>query len=146
MVADRFTLTASSDVHFWKHGGIGDTKLCCDVGAGHESAGEVIAVGSEVTKWKVGDRVAIEAGIPCGQASCEQCVHGDYNLCPHMVFHSCPPYHGTLTRYLLHPAAWLYALPDSVSYEEGALCEPLAVGLAAVERSGAKLGDGVLVW
>lgn len=53
---------------------------------------------------------------------------------------------GTLTRWHLHPAEWLHRLPDSVSFEEGALCEPLAVALAGIERSGLRLGDSTLIW
>jgi L-iditol 2-dehydrogenase len=62
------------------------------------------------------------------------------------VFFSTPPYHGTLTRFHNHPATWLHHLPDNVSFEEGALCEPLAVALAGIERAGVKLGDQVLIW
>lgn len=53
---------------------------------------------------------------------------------------------GTLTRWHLHPAEWLHRLPDSVSFEEGSLCEPLAVALAGIERSGLRLGDSTLIW
>jgi L-iditol 2-dehydrogenase len=77
------TLTlARSDVHFWKHGHIGPTMIVTDeCGAGHESAGEVVEVGSGVTSLSVGDRVAIEAGVPCGQADCDPCRTGRYNAC-----------------------------------------------------------------
>lgn len=63
-----------------------------------------------------------------------------------MVFFSSPPYHGTMTRFHAHPAAWLHRLPDNVSYGEGALVEPLAVGLEAVEVANVRLGDPVLIW
>lgn len=53
---------------------------------------------------------------------------------------------GTLTRWHLHPAAWLHRLPDNVSFEEGSLCEPLSVALAGIERADLRLGDPVLVW
>lgn len=55
-------------------------------------------------------------------------------------------YLGTLTRWHLHPAQWLHRLPDTVSFEEGSLCEPLAVALAGIERSGLRLGDPLLIW
>lgn len=64
---------------------------------------------------------------------------------PNVVFFSTPPYHGTLTRWHLHPAQWLHKLPDNVSFEEGALCEPLAVALAGLERADVKLGDPLLI-
>ena len=65
---------------------------------------------------------------------------------PRVVFFSTPPYHGTLTRFHAHPAAWLHRLPDNVSYEEGSLCEPLSVALAGIERAGIRLGDQVVIW
>lgn len=142
----RATGICGSDVHFWKHGRIGDSMVVSDeCGSGHESAGEVVEVGEGVTQWKKGDRVAIEAGVPCSQPSCEACRMGRYNGCPDVVFFSTPPYHGTLTRWHLHPAQWLHRLPDNVSFEEGSLCEPLAVALAGIERSGLRLGDATLI-
>jgi L-iditol 2-dehydrogenase len=86
-----------------------------ECGSGHESAGEIVEVGEGVTQWQVGDRVAIEAGVPCAQ--CDACRTGRYNACellsfrkawdsglmrkvgPNVVFFSTPPYHGTLTRW-----------------------------------------------
>lgn len=59
-------------------------------------SGQVIEIGEGVTSVKVGDRVAVEAGIPCGE--CEFCRIGRYNACPTVVFFSTPPYHGTLVR------------------------------------------------
>lgn len=73
---------ASSDVHFWKHGHIGPTMIVTDeCGAGHESAGEVVELGPGVTHLKVGDRVAIEAGVPCSLPDCDPCRSGRYNAC-----------------------------------------------------------------
>ncbi|TEB36567.1 L-arabinitol 4-dehydrogenase [Coprinellus micaceus] len=140
LVHVRATGICGSDVHFWKHGCIGESMVVKDeCGAGHESAGEIVEVG------EVGDRVAIEAGVPCTKASCDDCRTGRYNGCKDVVFFSTPPFHGTLTRWHLHPAHWLHRLPDHVSFEEGALCEPLAVALAGVERSGLRLGDPLLI-
>ncbi|KZO93651.1 GroES-like protein [Calocera viscosa TUFC12733] len=142
----RATGICGSDVHFWKHGRIGDTMVVSDEnGLGHESAGIVYSVGEGVTQWKVGDRVAIEAGVPCSKPSCDFCRTGRYNACPDVVFFSTPPYHGTLTRYHLHPAGWLHRLPDNVTFEEGALLEPLTVALAGIERSSLRLGDPLLI-
>ncbi|WVR06191.1 hypothetical protein IAU60_003221 [Kwoniella sp. DSM 27419] len=142
----KATGICGSDVHFWKHGAIGPTMVVRDeCGSGHESAGEIIEIGEGVTQYKVGDRVAIEAGVPCGQADCDPCRTGRYNACQRVVFFSTPPYHGTLTRYHAHPVSWLHRLPDNVSYEEGSLCEPLAVALAGLERAGTKLGDTVVI-
>jgi L-iditol 2-dehydrogenase len=116
-----------------------------DHGLGHESSGVIVEVGPDVRRWKVGDRVAIEPGIPCGKATCHFCRTGRYNACPDVVFFSTPPYHGLLTRYHLHPEAWLHKLPESLSFEEGSLLEPLSVALAGIERAGLRLGDEVLI-
>ena len=62
-----------------------------------------------------------------------------------MVFYSSPPYEGTLRRYHVHPAAWLHRMPDALSYEEGALLEPLSVALAGIDRADLRLGDPIVI-
>ncbi|KAF5009446.1 hypothetical protein FDECE_4329 [Fusarium decemcellulare] len=145
LVHVRATGICGSDVHFWKKGGIGDMIVTGANGLGHESAGIVIAVGSGVTRFKPGDRVAIECGIPCMKATCFYCRTGQYNACPDVVFYSTPPYHGTLARYHVHPQEWLHKIPDSMTYEEGSLVEPLSVALAGIERSNLRLGDPLVI-
>lgn len=109
---------------------------------GHESAGEIIAVHPSVTNLKVGDRIAVEPNIPCGH--CEPCLAGRYNGCENDVFLSTPPAHGLLRRYVNHPAVWCHKIGD-MSYENGAMLEPLSVALAGIQRAGVRLGDPVLV-
>jgi L-iditol 2-dehydrogenase len=75
----------------------------------------------------------------------DQLTNHSLPACPDVVFFSTPPFHGTLTRWHLHPAAWLHRLPPSVSFEEGALCEPLAVALAGIDRANLRLGDPVFI-
>ena len=77
----RWLTLDRSDVHFWKHGRIGDLIVNSETGAGHESAGEIIEVGEGVTQFQVGDKVAIEAGLACGQVDCMPCHTGRYNAC-----------------------------------------------------------------
>lgn len=89
--------------------------------------------------------MALECGIPCSLATCTFCRTGQYNACPDVVFFSTPPHHGTLRRYHAHPEAWLHKLPDHVSFEEGALLEPLTVALAGVDRSGLRLADPLVI-
>ncbi|KAJ0317982.1 hypothetical protein Brms1b_004581 [Colletotrichum noveboracense] len=145
LVHVRATGICGSDVHFWKAGHIGEMVVTGENGLGHESAGDVVAVGPNTTKFKVGDRVALECGIPCMKASCFFCRTGRYNACPDVVFYSTPPYHGTLTRYHVHLEDWLHKIPETISYEEGSLLEPLSVALTGIERSGVRLGDPVVI-
>lgn len=132
-----------SDVHFYETGCIGTTPIVGDLILGHECAGTVEAVGDRVKHLKPGDRVVIEPGIPCGH--CEFCKSGRYNLCPDVQFISCPPYQGAMRNYLTHPAHLAYKLPDEVSSLEGALVEPLCVGMHAAQLGGVQLGDTVVI-
>ncbi|XP_017868649.1 PREDICTED: sorbitol dehydrogenase-like [Drosophila arizonae] len=115
-----------SDVHYLTKGRIGHFVVTKPMVIGHESAGVVAKVGSKVKNLAVGDRVAIEPGVPCYK--CDHCKQGSYNLCPDMVFCATPPYDGNLTRYYKHAADFCFKLPDHVTMEEGALLEPLSVG------------------
>lgn len=114
------------------------------IGLGHECAGTVAAVGSKVTKFKVGDRVNIEPGVPCGK--CRFCLSGHYNICPDVDFLATQPnYRGALTNYITHPEAFTYKLPDNMSTMEGALVEPAAVGVHAAMEAGVKPGKRIVI-
>ncbi|KAI7161806.1 GroES-like protein [Hortaea werneckii] len=145
LVHVRATGICGSDVHFWKEGRIGSSIIDRPVGLGHESAGVVVKLGSQCETLKVGDRVALECGVPCSKPTCAACRTGRYNACPEVIFYSSPPVPGTLRRYHAHPEAWLHKLPDNMSFEEGALLEPLSVALAGIERSGLRLGDNLVI-
>ena len=133
----------SSDLHYWKTGAIGTCIIGDDHILGHEGAGEIFAVGSNVISLRIGDRVAIEPGVPCHE--CHNCTTGEYNLCPDVAFTGVPPYHGSIRRYHVHRAKYLHKLPDNLSYTEGALLEPLSVVLHAFERSHVRLGQPALI-
>ncbi|XP_078703550.1 sorbitol dehydrogenase-like [Branchiostoma floridae x Branchiostoma belcheri] len=132
-----------SDVHFWTDGSIGPFLVKSPMVLGHEASGTVCQLGEGVTHLNIGDRVAIEPGIPCRQ--CVACKGGKYNLCPDVKFCATPPVDGSLCRYYVHPADLCFKLPDNVSYEEGALLEPLSVAVHACRRSGVTIGSNVLV-
>jgi len=132
-----------SDVAYYRHGRIGDFVVDGDIVLGHEVAGVVVELGDGVTGLRPGDRVAVEPGTPC--RSCGECHAGRYHLCPDLVFLATPPYDGALIQYLVTDAGNLFALPDGMTFEEGALVEPLSVGLWACNRAGLRPGDRVLV-
>jgi L-iditol 2-dehydrogenase len=132
-----------SDVHYYEHGRIGSFIVNQPLILGHESAGVIVAVGEGVSLGRVGQRVTIEPGIPC--RVCRECRHGEYNLCQNVRFFGTPPIDGAFTNYVTVPEDFAYVLPDSMSFEEGALIEPLSVGLWACRKAGLRGGDRVLV-
>jgi len=132
-----------SDVSYLVKGAIGDFVVKAPMVLGHEAAGIVTKLGKDVKSLQVGDRVAIEPGVPCRY--CEFCKTGKYNLCKDIIFCATPPVDGNLARYYAHAADFCYKLPDHVSLEEGALLEPLSVGVQACRRAGVTLGSTVLV-
>ncbi|KAH3725259.1 hypothetical protein DPMN_051094 [Dreissena polymorpha] len=133
-----------SDVHYWHEGRIGDRfVVTAPMLLGHECSGVVSKLGEGVTHLKVGDRVAIEPHGVC--RTCDACKIGRYNLCPNVFFLATPPDSGALARYHVHGADFVFKLPDNVSFEEGALIEPLSVGLHACRRGRLSMGHRVLV-
>lgn len=132
-----------SDVHFLTKGRIAHFVVTEPMVIGHEASGVVHRVGTAVKHLKVGDRVAIEPGVPC--RFCSFCKDGRYHLCPDAVFCSTPPTDGNLTRYYAHAADFCFKLPDHVTMEEGALMEPLAVAIHACKAANITLGTKVLV-
>lgn len=132
-----------SDVHYLVNGKIGDFIVTKPMVIGHEASGIVAKIGKNVKNLTVGDRVAIEPGVPC--RFCNFCKSGNYNLCPEMVFCATPPYDGNLTKFYRHAADFCYKLPPHVTMEEGALLEPLSVGVHACRRANVGLGSEVLI-
>src|SRR4051794_17807708 len=132
-----------SDVHYYEHGRIGDFVVEAPLVLGHESAGRVAALGAEATRHAVGDRVALEPGVPCGQ--CRECRAGRYNLCADVVFFATPPIDGAFANFVTIHEDFAFALPDGMSDEAGALMEPLSVGIWACRKGGVTAGDRVLV-
>lgn len=132
-----------SDLHYYRSGSIGDFKVEFPFILGHEAAGIVQDVGENVTTLKKSDRVCMEPGVPC--MKCEECLSGHYNLCRDVRFWATPPYDGVLSEYVAHPAAFTFKIPDNMSFTEGALVEPLAIGLHACNMGGVKLGHTVAI-
>lgn len=150
IVEVKKTGICGSDIHYYAHGAIGKFVLKSPMVLGHESSGIVSAVGDGVTTLKVGDKVAIEPGVPSRFS--DEYKSGHYNLCPHMVFAATPNteggvnHPGTLCKYYKSPEDFLVKLPDHVSLELGALVEPLTVGVHAARLGSVKFGDAVVVF
>ena len=132
-----------SDVHYFAEGGIGSQRVEYPWTVGHEGAGTVVEVGAAVTRVKPGDRIALDPAQPCGV--CDQCLGGRPHTCRHLNFLGCPgQVEGCLAEYLILPERSSYPLPDTMSFEEAAIVEPLSIGLYAISLSvpmkGAKIG------
>ena len=132
-----------SDVHYYKHGRIGDYVVDHPLILGHELSGRIAAVGSTVDPARVGRRVAVEPQRPC--RTCKQCKAGRYNLCPDIEFYATPPIDGAFAEYVTIQSDFAYDIPDTVSDEAAALIEPLSVGLWACQRADIKPGSRVLI-
>ncbi len=124
-----------SDIHYYRTGKIGSQVVEFPFPVGHESGGTVVEVGKKVSRVKPGDRIAIEPAISCGE--CDQCLAGRPNTCRHTRFLGCPgQLEGCLTEYIVMPERNCFPIPDSMSFDEAAISEPLAIGLYAVKQSG----------
>ena len=132
-----------SDVHYYTHGKVGPFEVTEPMVLGHEAAGTVIEVGSEVTNLSIGDRVCMEPGIP--DATSKAARLGMYNIDPAVRFWATPPVHGVLRPTCVHSADFTFKLPDNVSFAEGAMVEPLAVGVHAATKARVKPGDVAVV-
>ena len=132
-----------SDVHYYQHGAIGPFVVRAPMVLGHEAAGVVEETGSATTTLRIGDRVCMEPGIPDSNSRATRL--GLYNLDPAVRFWATPPVHGCLRPSVVHPEAFTFKLPDNVTFAEGAMVEPLAVGMHAANKARLKPGDVAVV-
>ena len=144
IVQIKQTGICGSDVHYYNHGSIGKFVVKSPMVLGHESSGMVVAVGTTCKTLQVGDRVALEPGVPCRQ--CTACKDGKYNICEGMAFAATPPFDGTLCKYYKLAEDFCYKFPDHVSFEEGALVEPLAVAVHICRQANIVYGSSVVVF
>ena len=142
-IAIRNVGICGSDVHYYEHGAIGPFVVREPMVLGHEAAGVVVETGAEVTRLRVGDRVCMEPGIPDPTSKASRL--GMYNLDPAVRFWATPPVHGVLRASVVHPEDFTYKLPETVSLAEGAMVEPLAVGMHAANKAQIKPGDVAVV-
>ena len=124
-----------SDIHYYTTGRIGSLVVEYPFTVGHECAGTVVEVGSEVNTIAVGDRVAIEPAMPCG--TCEQCQAGRENTCCNNRFLGCPGQaEGSLSEYIVMPESNCFKIDDQLGMGEATISEPLAIGIYALQQSG----------
>ncbi|KAJ3550409.1 hypothetical protein NMY22_g502 [Coprinellus aureogranulatus] len=150
-IAVAVTGLCGSDLHYYQDGRNGAFNVKGPLVLGHEAAGVITAVGRDVDpglRLSKGQRVAIEAGIYCRE--CSFCRKGRYNLCKAMKFCSSasawPHMDGTLRERMNHPAFLVHRLPDTCTFEQASLAEPLSVLIHASRRADLKAGQSVLVF
>lgn len=136
-----------SDLHYFRHGGFGTVRIKEPMVLGHEVSGIVSAVGSDVTNFAAGQRIAISPSRPCGV--CQYCQKGHHNHCLDMRFYGSamrfPHIQGAFRESLVIDASQAHKINDTLSLSLAALAEPLSVGLHAIQRAGSVFGKQVLV-
>jgi L-iditol 2-dehydrogenase len=132
-----------SDVHYYEHGRIGSYTVDAPLVLGHEPSGVVVAVGDDVTRLSIGQRVSVEPGVP--DFTCDQCLSGRYNLCYDMRFFATPPIDGAFAELVTVHEQFAHPVPNSLSDDAAAMLEPLSVGLWACRKAQVSAGSRVLV-
>jgi L-iditol 2-dehydrogenase len=123
-----------SDVHYYETGRIGSQIVEYPFIVGHECAATVQAVGRTVTRVKVGGEVVVDPAVSCSE--CDQCKQGRKNTCRNLKFLGCPGQRdGCLCEYIVMPEDCCFAIDDKITFAQGVLCEPLAIGIYAVKQA-----------
>ena len=133
----------ASDVHYYREGRIGDQVVEKPLVLGHEFSGTVVKAGERVKTLAEGARVAVDPGKPCKE--CDQCRDGYPNLCRNVIFFGTPPVDGVLREYVAWPAELCVQVSESMSLDEAAMIEPLAVGVYAVDLAEMAGGESVVI-
>ncbi|MCK4260446.1 MAG: 2,3-butanediol dehydrogenase [Halanaerobiales bacterium] len=119
------------------------SKNSAPVILGHEFSGEVVEVGKKVTKVKAGDSVIVEPIVACGK--CAHCKEGKYHLCSSLGFHGLCGSGGGFAEYTTFPQEFVHKMPEGLSYEKGALVEPITVALHSLKRGNFQTGQTAVV-
>lgn len=143
LVRLKTVAVCGSDIHYYVSGKIGSQIVQYPFPVGHECAGMVEKVGNGVKKVRVGDRIAIDPAMPCGD--CDQCKSGRPHTCRNLKFLGCPGQaDGCLSEFIVMPEHSCFPVTDKLSFDDAAISEPLAIGVYAVNRSipmpGARVG------
>lgn len=133
-----------SDVHYYNRGKIGSQEVIYPFTVGHEGAGEVVAIGKAVKKVKPGDIIAIEPAMPCWE--CDQCRTGRYHTCRNLKYLGCPGQaEGCMSEYLIMPEESCVPLHGNLTADQGAISEPLSIGLYSVKQAGDIKGKDIAI-
>ncbi|BAC74337.1 L-idonate 5-dehydrogenase [Streptomyces avermitilis] len=147
LVAVRYGGVCGSDLHYWRHGGVGDFRLREPMVLGHEVVGTVLSYGPGAAGPAPGTAVAVHPATPCGV--CPECADGRANVCRDTRYLGSaarmPHVQGGFAARVVVPAAQVRALPEGLDLRRAALAEPLSVALHAVRRAGPVAGRPVLV-
>ncbi|MEW2495684.1 L-idonate 5-dehydrogenase [Streptomyces nodosus] len=147
VVAVRYGGVCGSDLHYWRHGGVGDFRLREPMVLGHEVVGTVVSYGAGASGPAVGTAVAVHPATPCGV--CPECAKGRRNVCRDTRYLGSaarfPHVQGGFAARVTVPAGQLRAVPAGLALRRAALAEPLAVALHAVRRAGPVAGRHLLV-
>jgi L-iditol 2-dehydrogenase len=123
-----------SDIHYYETGRIGRQIVEYPFIIGHECSATVEAIGSSVTRVKVGDQVAVDPAVPCRK--CEQCGMGRENTCEDLRFLGCPGQGGgCLCEYIIMPQDSCFPTAGTITLEQAVLCEPLSIGVYSVKSA-----------
>jgi L-iditol 2-dehydrogenase len=132
-----------SDMHWYLEGGIGANRATYPLILGHEPAGEIVALGKGVDHLRIGQKIALEPAIHCGH--CEHCMSGRHNNCLFSTFMGSSGVPGLFREYATVPAANCDAVPDSFTFSQITMLEPLAVMVHVLELVDIRVGDTVAV-
>ncbi|WP_030179269.1 L-idonate 5-dehydrogenase [Streptomyces sp. NRRL S-813] len=147
LVAVRYGGVCGSDLHYWRHGGVGDFRLKEPMVLGHEVVGTVVSYGPGATGPRPGTAVAVHPASPCG--ACPECAGGRRNICRDTRYLGSaarfPHVQGAFAARVTVPAEQLRPLPAGLAPRRAALAEPLSVALHALRRAGEVAGRHVLV-
>jgi len=142
LVAIKSVGICGSDVHYYQKGRIGSDRCVFPQSLGHECAGQVVK--TSTPHFKEGDRVAIEPAQPCMR--CEHCLTGHHNRCPYVRFLGSPGMPGAFREYLVLDNHQVEKIPDSMSYDEAAMLEPLGVAYHAIGLADMKPDESVAIF
>jgi L-iditol 2-dehydrogenase len=133
-----------SDIHYYKEGKIGSQIVQYPFTVGHEGAGIVESIGNKVQSVKPGDRIAVEPSIACGK--CDQCLAGRPHTCRNNLFLGCPgQIEGNLAEFIVLPESQCILLENHQSIDDGAISEPLAIGLYALKQANITVDDSIAI-